>query len=145
MFIGACVGSTGGGIKIARHIILIKSLKIQFKKLIHPNAITPIRYNKKIVSEKGLNSISSFIIIYFITFIFGSVVMMCVGLDAKSATSSVITTLGGIGPGLGAVGPVHNFANINALGKIYLSFNMILGRLEIISVLSIFTKAFYKV
>ncbi|MBI9054104.1 MAG: TrkH family potassium uptake protein [Bacteroidales bacterium] len=145
MFVGACVGSTGGGIKIARHIILIKSFKIQFQKLLHPNAITPIRYNKKIISEKGLNSISSFIIIYFLTFIFGSFVMMATGLDVKSASSSVITTLGGIGPGLGLVGPVNNFADISAIGKGYLSFNMILGRLEIISVLSLFTRNFYKV
>jgi len=145
MFIGACVGSTGGGIKIARYIILIKSLKIQFQKITHPNAITPIRYNKKIISEKGLNNISSFVIIYFLTFIFGSFIMMTTGLDVKSASSSVITTLGGIGPGLGIVGPVNNFADISVFGKAYLSFNMILGRLEIISVLSLFTKSFYKI
>ncbi len=71
--------------------------------------------------------------------------MMASGLDIKSASSSVITTLGGIGPGLGVVGPVNNFAEISQFGKVYLSFNMILGRLEIISVLSIFTRAFYRV
>lgn len=145
MFLGACVGSTGGGIKIARHLILFKSLKIPFRRIIHPNAITPIRYNKKVVGEKALSSISSFVIIYFLTFIIGSFIMMAAGLDIKSASSSVITTLGGIGPGLGVVGPVNNFAEISQFGKIYLSFNMILGRLEIISVLSIFTRAFYKV
>jgi len=144
MFLGACVGSTGGGIKIARHLILFKSLRIPFRRIVHPNAVTPVRYNKKVVSEKTLHSISSFVIIYFLTFIIGSFIMMATGLDLKSASSSVITTLGGIGPGLGVVGPVNNFSEITQFGKIYLSFNMILGRLEIISVLSIFTRAFYK-
>jgi len=145
MFIGACVGSTGGGIKIARHIILIKSLRIQFVKSIHPNAIVPIRYNKKLVNEKVITSISSFIMIYFLTFVVGSFIMMITGLDPKSAFSSVITTLGGIGPGFGEVGPLNNFSGISDFGKYYLSFNMILGRLEIISVLSILRRSFYKV
>lgn len=145
MFIGACVGSTGGGIKIARHIILIKSLKIQFRKTIHPNAITLIRYNKKPIINQLLINISSFVIIYYLTFIIGSFIMMSTGLDATSASSSVITTLGGIGPGFGVVGPINNFSTISDFGKYYLSFNMILGRLEIISVLSLFTRSFYKI
>jgi trk system potassium uptake protein TrkH len=145
MFIGACVGSTGGGIKIARHVIIFKSLRIQFRKAVHPNAIIPVRYNGKPVSDDLLTSISSFVIIYFITFIIGSFFMMVSGLDAESASSSIITTLGGIGPGFGSVGPIHNFSSLSNIGKYYLSFNMILGRLEIISVLSLFTKSFYKV
>lgn len=145
MFIGACVGSTGGGIKIARHIIMIKSLKIQFIKSIHPNAIVPIRYNKKLVNEESITSISSFIMIYFLTFVIGSFIMMLTGLEPKSAFSSVITTLGGIGPGFGGVGPLNNFSGLTDFGKYYLSFNMVLGRLEIISVLSLFRRSFYKV
>lgn len=145
MFLGACVGSTGGGIKIARHLILFKSLRIPFVKIIHPNAVVPVRYNGKVVSEKVRSNISSFIVIYFLTFLVGSFIMMFTGLDIKSASSSVITTLGGIGPGLGVVGPINNFSELTQFGKVYLSFNMILGRLEIISVLSIFTRTFYKV
>ena len=144
MFIGACVGSTGGGIKIARHIVLIKSLKAHFRKIIHPNVVAPVRYNDKTLNVQAINSISSFIMIYFLTFAIGSFLMMAIGLDAKSASSSVITTLGGIGPGLGIVGPVKNFASLPDIGKFYLSFNMILGRLEIISVLTLFTRSFYK-
>ena len=71
--------------------------------------------------------------------------MMTTGLDPKSASSSIITTLGGIGSGLGIVGPVNNFSELSDIGKYYLSFNMILSRLEIISVLSLFTRSFYKV
>lgn len=145
MFIGACTGSTGGGIKVARYTVLLKSINFQFKKMMHPNGVPVLRYNKKIISDKVLNNISSFIIIYFLTFTIGSFVMMLLGLDAKSASSSVITTLGGIGPGLGKVGPVNNFSGIADAGKYYLCFNMILGRLEIISVLSIFTRTFYKI
>lgn len=144
MFIGASVGSTGGGIKIARHLVLIKSLKLQFKKTLHPNAVTVVRYNDKIITDKIIQSISSFAIIYILTFIVGTFFMMTTGLDPKSASSSVITTLGGIGPGLGMVGPVKNFAELSEIGKYYLSFNMILGRLEIISALSLFTRSFYK-
>jgi trk system potassium uptake protein TrkH len=145
MFLGACVGSTGGGIKIARHIILVKSLKIQFIKSVHPNAVTPIRYNKKLVNEQSITSISSFIMIYLLTFVIGSFIMMLTGLEPKSAFSSVITTLGGIGPGFGEVGPLNNFSGLTDFGKYYLSFNMFLGRLEIISVLSLFRRSFYKV
>ena len=145
MFIGACVGSTGGGIKIARYVIVLKTLKRQFKKAIHPNAVTTIRYNDKPVKEEEITNISSFVMIYFLTFIIGSFFMMATGLDAQSASSSVITTLGGIGPGFGKVGPVSNFSEISEIGKYYLSFNMILGRLEIISVLSLFRRSFYKV
>lgn len=145
MFLGACVGSTGGGIKIARHIILFKSLKKPFSKILHPNAITPIRYCGNIISDKTLNKVNSFVVIYILTFIAGTFIMVLTGLDIKSASSSVITTLGGIGPGLGIVGPINNFSEISEFGKIYLSFNMIIGRLEIISVLSIFTRFFYKV
>jgi len=145
MFIGACVGSTGGGVKIARYVILFKSLKIPFNKAIHPNAIIPIKYNRKPVNEELLTSISSFIIIYFLTFIIGTFIMLGIGLEPESASSSVITTLGGIGPGFGIVGPMQNFSGIPELGKYYLSFNMILGRLEIISVLSLFRRSFYKI
>ena len=145
MFIGACVGSTGGGIKIARYLILLKSIRVQLKKAIHPNAIIPMHYNGKLFDEKMLASITSFIIIYFLTFIIGSFFMMIIGLDPQSAFSSTITTLGGIGPGFGSVGPLDNFSSIPVLGKYYLSFNMILGRLEIISVLSLFRRSFYKI
>jgi Trk-type K+ transport system membrane component len=89
-------------------------------------------------------SIYSFAFIYFLTFLIGSIIMMGTGLDYKPAFSSVITTLGGIGPGLGKVGPANNFSGITDFGKYYLSFNMIMGRLEILSVLAIFTPSFYK-
>jgi trk system potassium uptake protein TrkH len=144
MFIGASVGSTGGGIKIARHLIMFKNARRIFHRMISRHSVIQVRYNKQVVSERVILSIYSFAFIYFLTFLIGSIIMMGTGLDYKSAFSSVITTLGGIGPGLGKVGPANNFSGITDFGKYYLSFNMILGRLEILSVLAIFTPSFYK-
>lgn len=145
MFIGACVGSTGGGIKVARYIVLFKTIGWQFKKMVSPKSIYIMHYNKQPVTTTMLFGISAFIMIYYATFLFGTIVMLLLGLDLTSAASSVITTLGGIGPGFGMVGPVKNFEAISEAGKLYLSFNMLLGRLEILSVLSLFMGAFYRV
>ena len=145
MFIGACVGSTGGGIKVGRYIVVVKSVKRQFQKILHPNSVSVMTYNKQPVSQTMLLGISAFVVIYFLTFLVGTFVMLVLGLDIPSATSSVITTLGGIGPGFGVVGPVKNFETLTLAGKLYLSFNMILGRLEILSVLSLLYHGFYKV
>ena len=144
MFIGASVGSTGGGIKVARHLIMFKNARRIFHRMISRHSVVQVRYNNQVVSERVILSIYSFVFIYFLTFLIGSIIMMATGLDYKSAFSSVITTLGGIGPGLGKVGPANNFSGITDFGKYYLSFNMILGRLEILSVLAIFTPSFYK-
>lgn len=144
MFIGACVGSTGGGIKVARYVVVIKKIKRIFYRMSNPHALMAVKYNKHTLSDTLVNSISSFVTIYFLTFIIGTVIMALTGLDLKSSSSSIITTLGGIGPGIGIIGPTENFADISAFGKIYLSFNMILGRLEIFPVLVIFSKTFYR-
>ena len=144
MLIGASVGSTGGGIKVARYIIMWKNLKLHIRKIIKPNLVQVLRYNGQAVSSDVAFGIMGFVFIYYLTIIFGTLVMTLTGLDRASASSSVITTLGGIGPGFNAVGPVENFAHLSAFGKYYLSFNMILGRLEILSVLVLFIPSFYK-
>ena len=145
MIIGACVGSTGGGIKVARYVVAFKNVSRMFKRLINPNSIFVVRFNGSLIQNQTVRSISTFIFIYYLTIVIGSLIMASIGLDIRSASSSVITTLGGIGPGFGTVGPVNNFASIPIFGKIYLSFNMILGRLEILSVLAIMNPSFYKV
>lgn len=144
MFIGACVGSTGGGIKIARYIVVFKYIRSLFHRMVNPNIITSVKYSKKALSNTLVTSIIAFVVIYFITFIGGTLIMTATGLDIKSSSSSIITTLGGIGPGIGIIGPTENFSSISVFGKIYLSFNMILGRLEIFPILVLFTKAFYR-
>jgi len=144
MFVGACVGSTGGGIKVIRHVIALKSISNYFAKLIHPNSVKTIKINGNTIAAERVNSIISFIIIYLLIFIIGSLIMSSMGLDFDTSFGAVITTMGGIGPGIGTVGPASNFAHIPAFGKIFLTFLMILGRLEIFTFLIIFTPAFWK-
>lgn len=144
MFIGACAGSTGGGIKVLRHVILIKKISNGINRLIHPNAVLPVRYNRNPLAPELVNSILGFIAIYISIFMLGTFVMSAIGMDLRTAMGSVITTMGGIGPGIGKVGPAANFYFIPALGKLFLSFLMILGRLEVYSLLVIFTPAFWR-
>jgi len=144
MFIGASVGSTGGGIKIGRYVIIFKTFKTRTMRMLSPNAVRIVKYNGEIIEGPVIQSVFALFFSYFIVFFIGTLVMMLTGLDVASASSSVITTLGGIGPGLGVVGPVDNFLSINDFGKLYLCFNMILGRLEIFTVLAMFSSYVYK-
>ena len=144
MFSGGSTGSTSGGIKIARHIIVLKSIRNAFVKLSHPNAISSVRFNGNIVSEKTAVSIISFTILYLFVFILGSVILTFTGLDVISASSAAATCMAGIGPGHGIVGPMSNFAGIPDISKLILSILMIVGRLEIITVMIIFTRSFWK-
>jgi len=144
MFIGACVGSTGGGIKVARFVILLKSLNHIVQKTLSPNKVYVIRYNGHPLDEKTLYSTFSFVTIYILTFIVGTMALTVNGLDVDTAGSAIITTLGGIGPGFGTVGPVENFAGLPVFSKLYLCFNMIAGRLEILSFLVVLALPYYK-
>ena len=144
MFIGACVGSTGGGIKVARFVILLKSLNHIVQKTLSPNKVYVIRYNGQPIDDKILYSTFSFVTIYILTFIVGTMSLTINGLDINTAGSAVITTLGGIGPGFGSVGPVENFASLPVFSKLYLAFNMIAGRLEILSFMVVLALPYYK-
>ena len=144
MFLGGSTGSTAGGIKMVRHLIAFKSIKNLFRHLLHPHAIIPVRFNNKILTKELNNSALSFIILYVITFFIGTFLMIVLGLDGKTASSSVATCMAGIGPGIGTVGPASNFAHIPDTGKILLSFFMILGRLEIYTVVILFTRNYWK-
>ncbi|MBN1252982.1 MAG: TrkH family potassium uptake protein [Bacteroidales bacterium] len=144
MFFGGSAGSTGGGIKIVRIVLLFKNSYQEFKRLLHPNAIIPVRLNNKAVDPKIITNVLAFIVFYILTFVAGSVVMASMGLEIDSAMGSVIASLGNIGPGIGSVGPMDNFANIPNAGKWVLSFLMMLGRLELFTVMIIFTPIFWK-
>ena len=109
MFLGGSTGSTAGGIKMARHVILFKNVQRIFRQLMSPNAIIPIRLNKNAVDMDTNNSILSFIVLYVLIFAVGSCVMIIMGIDLESAAGSVATCMAGIGPGLGDVGPAGNF------------------------------------
>ncbi len=144
MFIGGMAGSTGGGIKVMRQLLLLKNSLLELKRLIHPQAIIPVRMNGKVVSQDIIFKVMAFFLIYIIIFIIGSTVMILIGLDASSALGATAATIGNIGPGFGNVGPVDNYNFIPYGGKWVLSFLMLLGRLELFTVLILFSPAFWK-
>lgn len=143
LFTGACAGSTAGGVKIVRHLILVKNSVLELKRQIHPSAVIPVRFNNKAVSETITYNIAAFILIYLTVFSFGSLLMALLGLDFTTAMGAVATSLGNVGPGIGLVGPVNNFSHIPGFGKWVLSFFMLLGRLELFTVLILFTPYFW--
>jgi trk system potassium uptake protein len=144
LFSGASTGSTAGSIKAARHLIVLKDIKSVFVKLIHPNAVANIKFNGKPLSEKTNISIISFIVLYLTTFITGTLLVVVTGPDIITAASSVAASLGNIGPGLGTVGPMSNYAHMPEITKLILSLLMIVGRVEILTVFVIFTRPFWK-
>ncbi len=144
MFIGASAGSTAGGVKVIRHVILVKNSLLELQRLLHPNAVLPVRINKKAVSKDITFNVLAFMIIYFMVFAAGSVIMSLMGVDFATALGSVATSVGNIGPGIGSVGPVNNFAHIPFPGKWFLSFLMLLGRLELFTVLILFSPYFWR-
>lgn len=144
MFSGGSTGSTSGGIKMARHLIVIKNIKSVFVKLNHPNAVSLIKLNGKVVSENTNISIISFVALYLFIFLLGTIFLVIFGSDIITSASSVATCMAGIGPGLGTVGPMSNFAHLPDASKVALSLLMILGRLEILTVFVIFTRSFWK-
>jgi trk system potassium uptake protein len=145
MFSGGSAGSTSGGIKMARHLIVIKNIKNVFIKLNHPKSISLIRLNGKSVAESTNIAILSFVVLYLFLFILGTLIIVVTGSDVVTAASAVATCMAGIGPGLGTVGPMSHFANLPDISKLVLSLLMIIGRLEIITVFTIFTRTFWKI
>jgi trk system potassium uptake protein TrkH len=145
MFAGASTGSTGGGIRMARHLIVIKNIKNIFVKLNHPKSISFIKLNGKSVSENTNISILSFVVLYLFLFVLGTIVIVITGVDPVTASSSAATCMAGIGPGMGSVGPLSNFSGMPEISKVVLSLLMIIGRLEIITVFTIFTRTFWKI
>ncbi len=144
MFTGGSAGSTGGGIKIMRQLLVLKNSFLELKRIIHPNAVIPVRFNGRTVPGNVMYNIMAFFVIYLIIFAISTLIMSAMGLDFETAIGSTAATLGNIGPGIGNVGPVDNYANIPLGGKWFLSFLMILGRLELFTVLIILSPAFWR-
>ncbi|HIX28061.1 MAG TPA: TrkH family potassium uptake protein [Candidatus Barnesiella excrementigallinarum] len=144
MFFGACAGSTCGGAKIDRLVVLAKNTKNEFYRAIHPNAILPVRVNKKAISHEVVSKILAFILVYVMVLIAGSVILSALGLSIEEAFGSTLSCLSNIGPGAGATGPAGNYAFIPTIGKWVLSIIMLVGRLELFTVLILFTSYFWK-
>ncbi|KAF5412899.1 MAG: hypothetical protein C5S47_00445 [Candidatus Methanogasteraceae archaeon] len=144
MFIGGCAGSTGGGTKVVRVLLLVKYGYRELFKSLHPRAILPIRIGKKMVPQGVIESILSFFILYILTFAVASIVLSIFGLDILSATSAAATTLGNVGPGFNVIGPALHFGAIHPIGKITLILCMWIGRLEIFTVLVLLIPEFWR-
>lgn len=143
-FFGGSAGSTGGGIKIMRIVLLLKNGYYELKRLIHPNAVIPIRFNRHSVEPKMITNVLAFFMFYLMVFFISTIFMTLFIPDLDSAMGAVATSLGNIGPGLGSVGPDATFLHIPAGGKWFLSFLMLLGRLELFTVLVLFSPSFWK-
>ena len=144
MFVGGSAGSTAGGVKVIRLVILFKNTVLEMKRQLHPSAVIPVRYNGKAVTMDITSTVLAFIILYITIFIVSTIVLAVAGVDFMTAMGAVATTLGNIGPGIGSVGPVNNFAHLGGFVKWFLSFLMLLGRLELFTVLMLFTRYFWK-
>lgn len=144
MFVGASAGSTAGGVKVVRHVILLKNSVLELKRQIHPSAVLPVRLNNKAVSSDITFNIMAFMITYFMVFALGAIIISSMGFDFITSIGAVATCLGNIGPGIGKVGPMDNFAFISDAGKWVLSLLMLLGRLELFTVLILFTPYFWR-
>lgn len=145
MLIGASAGSTGSGVKVIRHLISLKKIKQSFRNIISPKNITVIRYNRKSVNQAYVSEVMAFIIMYYIIVAISTLIMMAFGQDAATSFGAVATSMAGIGPGFGTVGPASNFLHLPGGAKFFLTFLMIIGRLEIYAVLVLFTRSFWRV
>lgn len=144
MFFGGCAGSTGGGIKIVRMYLLLKFVRGEFVRLLHPQAVVPIRMGDTVVERKVMMNIVGFFVLYIAIFITGSIGMSFTGLDIETSLGVVAATLNNIGPGLGLVGPTDNYAHIHAVGKWMSSFFMLLGRLEVYTVIILLAPSYWR-
>lgn len=144
MFVGGCSGSTGGGIKPGRYLMILLRTNIELKKMIHPKAVFPVRFGQRFIKEDLLANVLQFFFLYIVLLAFGMLVLSSLGLDIISSLSATAACLGNIGPGFGLVGPTKNFAFIPDSGKYVLSGLMLIGRLEIYPVLVMLLPAFWK-
>jgi trk system potassium uptake protein TrkH len=144
MFLGGSSGSTAGGLKIVRHLIMIKNGILEFKRTLHPHAILPVRYNNKAVERPIVYNVLGFFILYMLSFIVGVIVFSWLGLDFKTALGGAASTLGNVGPALGDLGPIDTYNGLPTAAKWWASFLMLIGRLELFTVLILLTPFFWR-
>lgn len=144
MFVGGSAGSTGGGMKVVRLLIMGNLVKREISKLLHPRAYVPIKSSGKIISSDVVISVTSFFFLYIAIFAFSTLLISLEGIDLISSASAVAATLGNIGPGFELVGPVQNFGFFSPLSKILFSLLMLFGRLELFTVFLFFVPEFWK-
>ena len=144
MFIGACSGSTSGGIKIIRHLIFVKNAFLELKRIIHPNAVIPVKINKKSISKNVIFKTMTFVFVYFFIFVIGTVILLTLGIDFNTSIGASLATLSNLGTGIGSVGPYGTYAFLPQVAKWVLVIFMLLGRVELFTLISIFSRNFWK-
>ena len=137
MFIGGSAGSTAGGMKVIRILILLKMVRREVMKIYHPRAMVPIKVGGKIVPNETVSSVHSFTALYMIVFLVSTMLISLEGIDLESSISSVAATLNNIGPGLGFVGPTSNFGGFSQVGIFYFTILMLFGRLELFTMFAL--------
>ncbi len=144
MLSGASAGSTSGGVKMVRYILLMKNTALEMKRLVHPRAIIPVRFNGNSVQPSIIYNIQAFIVLYIGILIFGTGLLTAFGLRVDTAFGAALSTLGNIGPAIGHLGPMDTFADLSAPIKILLSLLMLIGRLELFTVLILFSPYYWR-
>ncbi len=148
LFVGACAGSTSGGIKIIRHLVFFKNIFLEFKRLLHPRAVIRIKVDQQLVRGRILTHILVFLLLYLAVFVISSLLMTIIFSDFEqpllTSLGAVATALGNVGPAIGGLGPLNNFEAVPIVGKWFLIFLMLLGRLEIFTILILFTPYFWR-
>lgn len=144
MLLGSSSYSAGGGIKVVRILVLLKNGVNELKRLIHPNAIIPLRIDRDSVRTDVITNVLAFISIYILILVFGVITITFLSYDFETAVGSVLATVGNVGPGIGDFGPFSNYSQFNVAGKWFLSFLMILGRLELLTIIVIISPAFWR-
>lgn len=144
MFIGGSAGSTAGGIKVARLILLVKMGFAELRRAVHPRAVTNLKYGGKHVDPSMLNTVAVFFFLFMAIFGLATILLAATGLEPFDAMSAVVATLGSIGPGFGVVGATTNYSSINAFGEVILILCMLLGRLELFTLLIVLQPEFWR-
>lgn len=144
MFVGGSAGSTAGGIKVIRILVLLKLIKREILKMFHARAVIPLKVNGKVVQNETVAGINSFVSLYFIIIILSTVAITLEDVDLITAFTSVAATLGNIGPGLNLVGPANTFNNYSQVSKVFFSFLMLLGRLELFTIIALLAPKSWK-
>lgn len=144
MVVGASAGSTGGGIKVSRLVVLFKSIREEFRRLIHPRMVRAPRMDGKVIEKSTVRGILVFFAAYAIVGVISMLIISLDGFDMETTITSVLSALGNIGPGLSMVGPVGNFASFSPLCKLVLSFDMLAGRLELFPMLILFVPSTWR-
>ena len=144
MFIGGCAGSTAGGMKSVRVLVLLKMIKREIMKIFHPRAVISVKLGQRALSKDTLDGISSFFALHMFLFVLGTLLISLDGFDLITSSSAAAATLGNIGPGFAAVGPIHTFSKFSHFSKILMSILMLLGRLELFTVIALFSSKFWR-